>query len=366
VKSVPLDVVESFEFDGQFEDAGPYGIGHIHDTYLAHFRARNGRRRRYILQRINHRVFLRPDLLMENIQAVTAHLREKIVAAGGDPRRETLNLIPTVEGHTFRRTADGSYWRAYLFVNGAQTYEVAHSLEHVYSAAKAFGTFQKLLEDFPADRLHETIPGFHDTRKRFAAFVEAVERDVANRARLVQREIAFVERRAADTSVLVDLVEQGRLPARVTHNDTKFNNVMIDDETGEGICVIDLDTVMPGLSLYDFGDSIRSGANPAAEDERDLAKVYLDLEIFDHFVRGYLEAVLDSLTSLEVDYLPFSAKLMTFECGMRFLADFLDGDTYFKVHRENHNLDRARAQLKLVQDMEHKMDRMSEVVARYR
>ncbi len=360
------EVVGGFEFDGHFVDAEPYGIGHIHDTYLAYFRANNGSHRRYILQRINHHVFKRPELLMENIQAVTAHLREKIVASGGDPQRETLNLIPTVDGDTFRRAPNGDYWRAYLFVHGAQTYEVANSLEHVYSAAKAFGTFQKLLEDFPADTLHETIPGFHDTRKRFAAFVEAVEWDVADRARLVQPEIAFVSRREADTSVLVDLVEQGRLPERVTHNDTKFNNVMIDDETGEGICVIDLDTVMPGLSLYDFGDSIRSGANPAAEDECNLGKVYVDLEIFERFVRGYLDAVRDSLTELEVDYLPFSAKLMTFECGTRFLTDYLSGDTYFKVHREHHNLDRARAQFKLVQDMEEKMDRMVEVVARYR
>jgi Ser/Thr protein kinase RdoA (MazF antagonist) len=366
VKPPLAEVVESFEFDGHFVDAEPYGIGHIHDTYLAYFRAKNGSRRRYILQRINHHVFLRPQLLMENIQAVTAHLREKIVASGGDPRRETLNLIPTVDGDAFRRVNNGDYWRAYLFVHGAQTYEVAHSLEHVYSAAKAFGTFQRLLEDFPADTLHETIPGFHDTRKRFAAFVEAVEQDVANRARLVQPEIAFVSRREGETSVLVDLVEQGRLPQRVTHNDTKFNNVMIDDQTGEGICVIDLDTVMPGLSLYDFGDSIRSGANPAAEDEPNLAKVYVDLGIFDRFVRGYLDAVRDNLTELEVDYLPFSAKLMTFECGMRFLTDYLSGDTYFKVHREHHNLDRARAQFKLVQDMEDKMDRMAEVVAWHR
>lgn len=360
------EVVGSFEFDGQFVDAEPYGIGHIHDTYLAFFRAKNGSRRRYILQRINHHVFLHPELLMENIQAVTEYLREKIVASGGDPRRETLNLVPTVDGDTFRRVNNGDYWRAYLFVDGAQTYETAHSLEHVYSAAKAFGTFQRLLEDFPADRLHETIPGFHDTRKRYAAFLEAVERDVADRARLVQPEIAFVSQREAEASVLVDLVEQGQLPERVTHNDTKFNNVMIDDETGEGICVIDLDTVMPGLSLYDFGDSIRSGANPAAEDERDLSRVYVDLEIFDRFVCGYLGAVRDSLTSLELDYLPLSAKMMTFECGMRFLTDFLSGDTYFKVHRDSHNLDRARAQFKLVQDMEDKMGRMTEIVCRYR
>lgn len=303
---------------------------------------------------------------MENIEAVTTHLRRKIIAVGGDPERETLNLIPTVEGRSFYRTRDGNYWRAYIFIEGAQTYEVVESLDHVYNAAKAFGNFQKLLSDFPAGQLHETIPNFHHTGKRFEAFVEAVERDVKNRAQSVREEIEFVERRAEDTSVLVDLFGQGKLPERVTHNDTKFNNVLIDNETGEGICVIDLDTVMSGLSLYDFGDSVRTGAALAAEDEQELSKAGIGLETFDRLTRGYLDAARDFLTPTELDYLVFSAKLMTFECGIRFLTDHLDGDVYFKIHRENHNLDRCRTQFKMVRDMEDKFNQMVRIVEKYR
>jgi SAM-dependent methyltransferase len=359
-------MVKYFKFEGDFLDAHPYGFGHINDTYTAYFRKAGGLVNRYILQRINHNVFKHPERLMQNIERVTAHLRKKIIAAGGDPERETLNLIPTVDAKTFYRTHDGNYWRAYGFIEGALTYEVVETLDHVYNAAKAFGKFQKLLSDFPAEQLYETIPNFHHTRKRFGAFVEAVERDVENRAQSVGDEIEFVEKRAEDASVLVDLLEQGKLPELVTHNDTKLNNVMIDDETGEGVCVIDLDTVMSGLSLYDFGDSVRSGANPAAEDERDLSKVCIDLEIFDRFAHGYLDAARDFLTSTEVDYLPFSAKLMTFECGMRFLTDHLNGDVYFKIHRVNHNLDRCRTQFKMVRDMEEKFDQMVRIVEKHR
>jgi len=303
---------------------------------------------------------------MQNVERVTSHLRKKIIAAGGDPDRETLNLIPTVDGKTFYRTQDGSYWRAYVFIEGAQTYEAVENLDHVYNASKAFGKFQKLVSDFPPGQLYETIPNFHHTTKRFEAFIEAVERDVKNRAQSVRAEVEFVEKRADDTSVLLDLLDQGKLPERVAHNDTKFNNVMIDSETGEGICVVDLDTVMPGLSLYDFGDSVRSGTNPAAEDERNLSKVCIDLEIFDCFAHGYLDAARDFSTPTEVDYLAFSARLMTFECGIRFLTDHLNGDTYFKIHRENHNLDRCRTQFKMVEDMEERFDQMERIVEKYR
>ncbi len=360
------EIVKHFKFEGDFLEASPYGFGHINDTYAARFRKANGAIRRYILQRINHNVFKKPEELMQNIERVTTHLRRKIIAAGGDPERETLNLIPTLEGKAFYRTQAGDYWRAYIFIADAQTYEVVESLDHVYSAAKAFGRFQKLLSDFPAAQLHETIPGFHHTGKRFEAFVEAVERDVKNRAYSAGADIEFVEKRAGDISILVNLLEQGKLPERVTHNDTKFNNVMIDAKTGKGMCVIDLDTVMPGLSLYDFGDCVRTGAALAAEDERDLSKVGIGLDIFDRLVHGYLEAARDFLTPIEIDHLPFSAKLMTLECGMRFLADHLSGDVYFKVHRENHNLDRFRTQLKMIRDMEEKFEEMVRIVEKYR
>jgi len=290
----------------------------------------------------------------------------KIAAAGGDPARETLTLIPTTEGKTFYTTPVGDHWRVYIFIEGAQTYQTIKSLDHVYHTAKAFGRFQSLLRDFPAEQLHETIPNFHHTPKRFEALIEAVENDTQNRARFVGEEIEFVKARTEDTPVLVDFIRQGKLPLRVTHNDTKFNNVLIDNKTGEGVCVVDLDTVMPGLSLYDFGDSIRSGTNPAPEAERDLSMVQIDLNRFEAFVHGYLDATRDFLIPLEIDLLPFSAKLMTFECGMRFLTDYLQGDVYFKAAHENHNLDRARTQFKMVVDIEGKFEQMGEIVEKYR
>jgi len=359
------DIVRHFAFEGTYLGAEPLPSGHINDTYAACFRRAGSATHRYLLQRINHHVFRQPDRLMENIEGVTTHLSAKIASTGGDPARETLNLVPTRCGTTLLHTSEGEYWRAALFIEGARTYEIAEDLDHVYHVGRAFGRFQQGVSDFPADQLHETIPDFHHTPKRFEAFLQAVERDACNRAYAVRDEIAFVERRAADTSVLLDLLAQGQLPQRVTHNDTKFNNVMIDDETGEGICVIDLDTVMPGLSLYDFGDAVRSGANPAAEDEPDLDKVTIDLEIFDRLTWGYLDAARDFLTPLEIEYLPFSAKLMTLECGMRFLTDHLNGDVYFRIHRQDHNLDRCRTQFKMVRDMEAAVDQMHQIVARY-
>jgi Ser/Thr protein kinase RdoA (MazF antagonist) len=361
-----LAIIPHFRFDGQFLRAEPIPSGHINDSFVAWFHRPGGRHRSYVLQRINHSVFRSPEKLMQNFEAITAHLQKKIVDAGGNPDREALTLIRTTDGRTFHRTPEGQYWRATRFIEGARTYDGAHSLEQVYSVARAFGQFQTLVSDFPADQLHETIPNFHHTRKRLETFVETVDRDSANRARAVRWEIQFVEHRAAETSVLVDLLEHGRLPQRVTHNDTKFNNVMIDDQTGRGICVIDLDTVMPGLALYDFGDAVRSGANSAAEDEQDLSQVSFDLDIFDRFAAGYLDAARDFLTPLEIDCLAFSARLMTLECGMRFLTDHLSGDTYFRIHRPGHNLDRCRTQFKLVQEMEARFDDMVRIVNRYR
>lgn len=365
MKSDFQDIVRRFKFEGDFSSAGPYGVGHINDTYLAIFEE-YGSTKRYILQRINHNVFLDPEGLMSNIEAVTSHLSQKIESIGGDPQRETLTLIPTIDGNCYFQTDDGNYWRGYLFINNARTYEVAESLDHVYNAAKAFGNFQNLLRDYPSDQLIETIPDFHNTAKRFETFIEAVDKDYLNRASSSRPEIEFILQRVKDTSVLVDMLERGELPERITHNDTKFNNVMIDNETGVGVCVIDLDTVMPGLSLYDFGDAIRSLANPAAEDERDLSLVQFDLEIFDYYTHGYLDAVGDILTPMEINHLPFSAILMTLECGMRFLTDHLQGDIYYKIHRENQNLDRCRTQLKMVEDMESQFDDMVKIVDNYR
>ncbi|HZJ82218.1 MAG TPA: aminoglycoside phosphotransferase family protein, partial [Clostridia bacterium] len=344
----------------------PCGSGHINDTYAVSYKDDEGSNHCYILQWINHKVFKEPEKLMENISGITRYMYKKIKDAGGDPMRETLNLIPTLEDKDFYKSPDGDYWRAYFLIEGAKTYQLVENPQHFYKGGKAFGNFQKILKDYPAEELHDTIPNFHNTKMRFDALVAAVEGDIMNRAQYVEEEIQFAYDRADDTPILVDLLEKEKLPLRVTHNDTKFDNVMIDDKTGEGICIIDLDTVMPGLSLYDFGDSIRFGASTGAEDERDLSNVWMDLDLFEQFTKGFLEAAGDSLTQTELDWLAFSAKVMTLECGIRFLTDYLNGDAYFKIQREGHNLDRTRTQFKLVEDMEIKMDEMKRIVGKYR
>lgn len=360
------EVIKQFNYEGDLVNIQPYGSGHINDTFAVTFHRPHRNNVRYILQRINTRIFKEPEKLMENIENVTEFLKKKIIASGGNPKRETLNLVYTTNHKPFYCSSSGDYWRSYVFIEGAQTYQVVESIQHFYNAGKALGNFEELLSDFPAKKLHETIPNFHNTKIRYEGFLQALAEDKMSRAKDVQKEIEFVLERGKETTILVELLNSGKLPLRVTHNDTKFNNVMIDNDTGEGVCVIDLDTIMPGLSIYDFGDSIRSGANPAEEDERDLSKVSMDLQLFEHFTHGFLEGTKRSLTDTEIEYLPFGAKLMTFECGIRFLSDHLNGDTYFKIHRENHNLDRARTQFKMVEDMEKKFNEMKAIVDKYR
>ena len=299
--------------------------------------------------------------LMENIVGVTGYLRNIVIERGGDPERECLRVFFTKDGKPYFRTENGECWRCYNFITGAHACQSIDDPKTFFNAAKAFGTFQCLLADYPSSTLHETIPNFHNTRSRFADFKKAVGDDLKGRAAGVQEEIDFVLSREGDTGILVDMLSNGELPLRVTHNDTKLNNVMFDNETDEGICVIDLDTVMPGLSLYDFGDSIRFGASTAAEDEKDLSKVNFDIELYKVYTEGYLSAAGKSLTDAEIEYLPFSSKLMTLECGMRFLGDYLNGDTYFRIDYPEHNLVRARTQFKLVEDMEKQMDEMKKV-----
>jgi Ser/Thr protein kinase RdoA (MazF antagonist) len=360
------DVIGHFRCVGRYVNAGPYGAGHIHDTYVAWFRGRSGAKHRYLLQRINDHVFRDVEGLMANIAAVTDHLRKKIAELGGDPERSAITLIPTRDGATYWQSQQMDYWRAFVFIEGAATYDVAESAHHVYEVAKAFGTFQKLLADFPAERLTETIPFFHHTARRYEAFQKAVAADVADRAHTARQEIAFVERRAADMTALLDLLAAGRVTLRVTHNDTKVNNVMISEVTSSAVCVIDLDTVMPGLAAYDFGDMVRSGASQSAEDEPDASKAGLDLSAYESIVRGYLDSAREFLTAEEVDSLPISARLMTLECGMRFLADYLSGDVYFKTRRPGHNLDRCRTQFRMVGDMEHRFSDLQRIVQQWR
>lgn len=354
-------IAELFQFQGTPKEIEVCSIGHINDTYILTYELPDGKSKRYILQRINANVFKNPHDVMENIAAVTAHLRKKILAAGGDPERETLNLVLTRDGQLYF-SAEDEFWRAYHYIEGARTYETVQNPKHFYHAGRAFGRFQLLLRDFPAEELHETIPDFHNTVKRLNDFRQAVAADPLGRLAEVRDEVDFVLQRADDTKIVVDAIARGEIPLRVTHNDTKFNNIMIDDQTGEGICVLDLDTVMPGSALYDFGDAVRFGASTAAEDEQDLSKVELDLELFAEFTKGFLSNGSDFLEPAELEHLAFSAKLMTLECGMRFLEDHLKGDVYFRIHRPNHNLDRARTQFKLVADMEAKFDEMRRIV----
>lgn len=360
------DAIAQFAIDGRLIRKEPYGNGHINDTFLLVYEREDGSKRRYILQRMNHSIFKNPGQLMENVVNVTEYLRSVIQAQGGDPDRETLNVVKTHNGLSYYEDEEQNCWRIFLFVERTVCLEKVESLKDFYDSAVAFGNFQRMLSDFPAEKLHETIPDFHNTPSRFRDFQKAVQEDKMGRAALAADEIAFALAREQDTAVLTDLLKSGELPLRVTHNDTKLNNILFDADTREALCIIDLDTVMPGLSHYDFGDSIRFGASTGAEDETDLSRIALDLDLFEAFTKGFLEGCGGRLTQKEIEMLPMGAKLMTYECGIRFLADFLEGDVYFKTRHENHNLDRARTQFKLVADMEEKWEQMASVVNKYK
>lgn len=359
------EVVRHFSLEsGQIKEIIPYGNGHINDTFLITIELDDKKTKRYILQRMNRDIFQNPKELIENIINVTSHLKEKVLERGGNPERETLHLMPTTDHKYYYIDENEDFWRIYLFIEGAVTYEKVEKPEHFYESAVSFGKFQGLLADFPADKLYESIPSFHDTKKRFEVLKKAIKEDKVGRVAMVQPEISFALEREETANILGELLANGELPLRVTHNDTKLNNIMMDEKTGKGICVIDLDTVMPGLSVNDFGDSIRFGASTGAEDEQDLSKISCNLELFELYFKGFMEGSKGRLTKKEVEMMPMGAKVMTFECGIRFLTDFLQGDTYFKIHRENHNLDRCRTQFKLVKDMEEKWEQMQAIVAK--
>ncbi len=354
-------IVERFALpEGQME-AEPYGNGHINDTLRVTVHTQEGEKR-YILQRVNSYVFPKPVEVIENIEKVTAYLGGMIEKEGGDPLRETLTLVETRNGMHYTITEDGELWRMYLFIEGTKSVDLPDTAELFALSGRAFGRFQQQLGAFDAAQLHETIVDFHNTPARYAQLEDAIARNAAGRLEQVQEEIAFCKKYEREVHTLLDALKAGEIPLRVTHNDTKLNNVLLDAQSGEGVCVIDLDTVMPGLAAYDFGDSIRSGANTAAEDEQDLSKVQFSLEMFQAFAEGFLAEAGSALNAREKELLPMGAKLMTLECGMRFLADHLNGDKYFKVHRENHNLDRARTQFTLVARMEACWDEMMEII----
>ena len=345
------DILKVFKFEGEAVSKEPYGSGHINSTFLVV----TNTGKRYILQKINNKIFPDVEGLMNNITLVTEHLKKKYT----EPRR-VLNLIKTIDDKSFAEV-DGEYWRAYDFVEDSLCLQLPENNDDFYESAVAFGSFGEALSDFPVEKLVEVIPDFHNTPSRFKKFHEVLEKDPLGRAALVQEEIKFCLDREEEMGTLQRLRNEKMLPDRVTHNDTKLNNVLLDKDTRKSLCVIDLDTVMPGLCLYDYGDSIRFGASTALEDEKDLSKVSMSLDLFKIYTKGFVSA-LPNLTKEEKENLPLGAKTMTFECGMRFLTDYLDGDHYFAVHREGHNLDRARTQFKLVADMESKWEEMKKVV----
>ena len=359
------DAIYAFGFGPQCSYVKPFGAGHINETYAVYMPGEDGDELSYVLQRVNSNVFKDPAGVMENIFGITEYMRDVIRQEGGDPDRETLSYIKTKSGGTYFEDSEGEPWRCYNFIADSVCYQLVEDPEQFYQSGSSFGHFLKQLINYPASSLKETIPDFHNTVKRFDAFQVALERDLKNRAVTCRPEIDFVLARRDDCAVLVKQQEDGTLPLRVTHNDTKLNNILFDGETGKGLCIIDLDTIMPGLAANDFGDSIRFGAATAEEDERDLDKMHFDIGLYELYVKGYLESAGEVLTEAEIESLPWGARLMTLECGIRFLTDYLQGDTYFKTDYPEHNLIRTRTQFRLVDEMEQQFEKMQEIVREY-
>jgi Ser/Thr protein kinase RdoA (MazF antagonist) len=355
-------IIDKFDFLGEFVSVDTQKSGLINGTFTLTYALPGGANCKYILQKINTAIFTEPVALMENIDKVTKHIRTVSAKNGKDPKKSTLNIIKTKNGNLFYVDEEGSYWRAYDFIEGCVTYNKVNKPEDFYKAGVALGEFQKSLDDYPADELVETIKNFHNTPSRYNDLCKAVEEDRAGRGISVQKEIEFFDSRKDFFSIITDGIADGTIPVRVTHNDTKFNNIMLDEKTGDVACFIDLDTVMPGSALYDFGDSIRSGANLASEDEKNPEDVKFSVELFAIYVKGYLSCMKDFLTPTEIRLLPESAILITLELAMRFLTDYLNGDTYFKTTRPGQNLDRARCQMKLADDMEKNIEKMRKLV----
>lgn len=357
-----LSVCRRFGIEGELLKTKIFTDGHINSTYYAEF-SENGETKKYLVQNINIHVFKNQEILMNNIVSVSEFLKKKIAENGGDPKREALNFLKTKDG-AYYYIEDDCCWRIYDFIDRAFTYNIIDNKDVFENAGRSFGKFQCLLNEYPSENLKETIPDFHNTTKRIEALEKAAKDDKVGRLKNTQKELEFALSRKDKAKIGLELLKSGKVPLRVTHNDTKINNILFDEETKEGICIIDLDTIMPGLSLYDFGDAIRSGASTALEDEPDLSKVSISLELYESYVKGYLDCCADALTKAEVDHLAYGAWLMTFECGVRFLTDYLDGDNYFRIDYPEHNLVRAKNQFVMASDIERKMDRMNEITRR--
>ena len=352
VQDLVAGIADRFAIQGRFVMGEEIQSGHINSTYRATFRQKNGREQRYILQAINSEVFKDPYAVMANVETVTRHINARVLRLKKNLGGQTLNLFPARSGGTWIEDGQGAVWRCYNFIEGCVTYDVVENTRQAYQAARAFGSFQDLVSDLDPASITETIPDFHDTPKRLGRLMEVAAADPLGRLESVRKEFDFIVAREALAGRLLDLATAGDIPVRVTHNDTKINNVMIDAESDEAVCVIDLDTVMPGLGLYDFGDLVRSATSPAAEDERDLEKVQMRMPMFEALVEGYLDAAGGFVNHAETEHLVDAGKLMTLEVGIRFLTDHLEGDVYFRTHRPDHNLDRCRTQLKLVERIE--------------
>lgn len=353
-------IVDKFNLRGEVQSITPYGDGHINETYLV-----ITTRQKYILQRINNMVFKDIELLMKNIELVVFHAHEAVHARGGDADREAMTLVHTKNGEKFL-SDNGKYYRVYVFIDKTVSLNQARTEQDFYESGVAFGKFAKMLDGFDASQIRDVIENFHDTRVRFDSFIKAVEADRVGRADEVRKEIEFYRSREEFCGRIVDMLESGSIPWRVTHNDTKLNNVLLDEKTGKAVAVIDLDTVMKGSVCYDFGDSVRFGCSTALEDEEDLSKVHFSLELFDVYSRGFIGAMGDTLTENELLALPLGSVMMTLECGMRFLTDYLDGDRYFRVTKDKHNLIRCRTHIRLVEEMEACYDKMVETVKKYK
>jgi len=360
------EIGSKFAINGSFVEGQEVQSGHINTTYVASYCDDDGEVLRYIFQRINDKVFPEPLKVMKNVSRVTRHINQKVFRKKRDLGGQTLSLYPGKDGKDYIIGKQGGIWRCYNYIEGCKTFDVVENTRQAYQAAKAFGAFQDLVSDLPVEKIEITIPGFHDTPARFARLMKVIEDDPVGRVKEVLTEISFIRERESLVGVLKELLDQGELAERVTHNDTKLNNVMIDEQTDQAVCVIDLDTVMPGLALYDFGDMVRTATSPVAEDEQDLSKVEMRMPMFEALVEGYLETAHNSMSQKEIDLLPFSAKLISLEIGIRFLTDHLEGDQYFKIHREGHNLDRCRTQLALVKSIEDQEDQMSAFVRKWR
>jgi hypothetical protein len=354
------DIFNRFQAEGTFESSAPYGSGHIHDTFIVNTTEKE--KDDYIVQRLNNKIFKNIPQLQNNIEKVTFHLQSKLLSKpGSDLKRECLNLIRSREGKTWTTDNEGSFWRMYIFISRHRSYDIVDSTGKAFEGGKAIGKFQAMLADMGGDQLYETIPWFHNIENRLEIFSNKVKADSVKRADSVKKEICFITDRADEMKIILKLGKEGKIPERITHNDTKFNNILLD-ENDKALCVIDLDTVMPGYVHYDFGDAIRTATNMAAEDEKDLSLVKMNLELFRAYSEGYLSETSDTLNKTEKEYLAFAPRLITFTIALRFLTDYLDGDNYFKIHHEHHNLQRARAQMKLVESMEEQYEDMKRII----